>query len=208
MSYDADDNEQDEIVALDTQTLELRYRFGRSLLNCAQQMAVGGEELFVCDQDADRLQVFSLAGEHRRSIAGEWKKPEKVCFAKDRLYLVEPVLGQEGVGRRIFVLSLQGDTLQVYAHPEGHHYLRLDLPFRREAVGVHVWARAGPGVGRGAANRSTAFPRQNIIFSAAVYAVYARSPLFMLRVLCYMKILGVRRLANRIWRARLMLFIQ
>ena len=30
-----------------------------------------------------------LTGEHRRSITGEWKKPEKLCFAKDRLYLVE-----------------------------------------------------------------------------------------------------------------------
>lgn len=30
-----------------------------------------GEELFVCDYGNDRLQVFSLAGEHRRSIAGE-----------------------------------------------------------------------------------------------------------------------------------------
>ena len=49
----------------------------------------GGEELFVCDSTNDRLQVFSLAGEHRRSITGEWKRPKALCFVKDRMYLVE-----------------------------------------------------------------------------------------------------------------------
>ena len=40
----------------------------------------------------------------------------RLCFAKDRLYLLEhhevPVRG-----RRILVLSLQGDILQVVTHP-------------------------------------------------------------------------------------------
>ena len=106
-------------------------------------MAVVGEELFVCDENNNRLQVFSLAGEHRRSIAGEWKKPEKVCFAKDRLYLVESVLGQEGVGRRIFVLSLQGDTLQVYAHPEGHQFDSI-CPFDGRLL-AFMFGSDGPG---------------------------------------------------------------
>ena len=73
----------------------------------------------------DRLQVFSLAGEHRRSITGEWNRPAGLCFVKDRLYLVEEAdeEDEEGElayplqGRRIFVLSLQGDILQVYMHP-------------------------------------------------------------------------------------------
>merc|ERR1712194_222498 len=96
-------------------------------------MVVVGEELFVCDTANDRLQVFSLAGEHRRSITGEWKKPVALCLVKDRPYLVEE--GDKEVdenaddeddegellyplgGRRIFVLSLQGDTLQVYTNP-------------------------------------------------------------------------------------------
>merc|ERR1712194_321904 len=87
---------------------------------------VVGEELFVCDSKNDRLQVFSLAGEHRRSITGEWKKPVALCFVKDRLYLVEEAdkeVDEEGEllyplrGRRIFVISLQGDTLQVYTNP-------------------------------------------------------------------------------------------
>ena len=89
-------------------------------------MAVVGEELFVCDTGNDRLQVFSLAGEHRRSITGEWKRPRSLCFVKDRLYLVEETDDEEDEegelinplqGRRIFVLSLQGETLQVYTHP-------------------------------------------------------------------------------------------
>ena len=119
--FDEGDYTHDEIVALDAQTLQPRHRFGLSLLNDARGMAVVGEELFVCDQNNDRLQVFSLAGEHRRSITGEWKRPISLCFAKDRLYLVqnddEGDLMNPLTRRRIFVLSLQGDTLQVYTHP-------------------------------------------------------------------------------------------
>ena len=124
--YDEDgDSTQDEIVALDAQTLQPRHRFGLSLLHGAVGMAVVGEELFVSDLGNDRLQVFSLAGEHRRSITGEWKRPIALCSVKDRLYLIEEAdkaRDEEGnlinpqPGRRIFVLSSQGDTLQVYTH--------------------------------------------------------------------------------------------
>ena len=77
-------------------------------------MAVVGEELFVCDKENDRLQVFSLAGEHRRSITGEWVLPLALCLVKDRLYLTEArdsIEGREGEftnppsSRRIFALS-------------------------------------------------------------------------------------------------------
>ena len=77
---------------------------------------MGGDELYVCDNH--RLQVFSLAGEHRRSIVGEWRSPITLCFAKDRLYLLEESNHEVPVqGRRILVLSLQGDILQVVTHP-------------------------------------------------------------------------------------------
>ena len=125
--YDDDDNTQDEIVALDAQTMQPRHRFGLSLLNDTRGMAVAGEELFVCDCGNDRLQVFSLAGEHRRSITGEWKRPLTLCFVKDRLYLLEEYDDEDDddnlnplQGRRIFVLSLQGETLQVYTLPVRH----------------------------------------------------------------------------------------
>jgi len=115
---------RDEIIALDAQTLQPRHRFGLGLLNLATQLAVVGDELFACDTGNHRLQVFSLAGEHRRSITGEWKSPLSLCFAKDRLYLVERERGgnededgDEFQGRRILVLSLQGDLLQVVTHP-------------------------------------------------------------------------------------------
>jgi len=124
---DSDDNDDeddppDEIIALDAQTLQLRHRFGLGLgLNDAyrldaRQLTVVGDELFVCDASNDRLHVFSLTGEHRRSITGEWRSPQHLCFAKNRLYLVE---GRSyGVhGRRILVLTLQGDILQIYKHP-------------------------------------------------------------------------------------------
>ena len=114
----ADDGTTDEIIALDAQTLELRHRFGLGLFDGAQQLAVVGDELYVCDIWNDRLQVFSLTGEHRRSITGVWRWPRRLCCAKDRLYLVEG--GQDSIsvqGHRILVLSLQGDILQVVTHP-------------------------------------------------------------------------------------------
>ena len=126
-------DEQLEIIALDAQTLQLRHRFGLGLLNGPAQLAVVGEELYACDTGNHRLQVFSLTGEHRRSITGEWRSPLRLCFAKDRLYLVERDPEDEDheededgesaepafplQGRRILVLSLQGDILQVVTHP-------------------------------------------------------------------------------------------
>ena len=123
--FDEDDNTLDEIVALDAQTLQPRYRFGLSLLSGACYLVVVGEELFVCDKGNDRLQVFSLAGEHHRSVTGEWKRPSSICVMQDRRYLVEdyeseaygPYKDCQTRARRIFVLSLRGDTLQVYQIP-------------------------------------------------------------------------------------------
>ena len=114
------DYAEDEIVALDAQTVQPRYRFGLGLLDNPHGLAVVGEELFVCDTYNDCLQVFSLAGEHRRSITGEWERPGALCFVKDRLYLVE--MADDGTdhfreprrGTRIIVLSLQGDILEIY----------------------------------------------------------------------------------------------
>ena len=126
------DPEQDEIIALDAQTLQPRYQFGLSMLRNACGLVVREEEVFVCDKGNSRIQVFSLAGEHRRSITGEWKGPVALCLVKDRLCLIEEdddERDDEGElicplrGRRIFVLSLQGDTLQVYTNPvEGQRF--------------------------------------------------------------------------------------
>ena len=114
--------EPDAIIAVDAQTLQPRHRFGLGLLNDAHQLVVVADELYVCDTGNDRLQVFSLSGEHRRSITGDWKSPMSLCFAKDRLYLVESDRQDDRdpspvQGRRILVLSLEGDILQVVTHP-------------------------------------------------------------------------------------------
>ena len=121
--------EEDEIIALDAQTMQLRSRFGRGLLSGAEHMCVNANELYVCDTINARLQVFSLAGEHRRSIVGEWQFPNHLCFVNDRMYLhVDPSeedddagqqlgLGSNVYRRRILVLSLEGDVLQVFTHP-------------------------------------------------------------------------------------------
>ena len=87
--YKKVNRKKDEIIALDAQTLQLRHRFGLGLLDDASQPAVVGDELYVCDTSKDCLQVFSLTGEHRRSVTGAWRSPEQLCFAKGRLYLVE-----------------------------------------------------------------------------------------------------------------------
>ena len=130
--YDRSEDDRDEIIALDAQTLQLRHRFGRGLLNGVEYLAVVADELYVCDAGNHRLQVFSLIGEHRRSITGEWRSPLWLCFAKDRLYLTERVEDEDHEededgesagpafplqGCRILVLSLQGDILQVVTHP-------------------------------------------------------------------------------------------
>ena len=132
VAFEEDDTEHDEILALDAASLQLRYRFGQSLLNDARNLEVVGDELFVCDRNNDRLQVFSLAGEHRRSITGAWKQPVLLCYVHDRLFLVEdpellPEQGDNALrGRRIFVLSLQGHTIEVYTHPvEGRYFCSL-----------------------------------------------------------------------------------
>ena len=132
VAFEEGDTEHDEILALDAASLQLRYRFGRSLLNDARNLEVVGDELFVCDRNNDRLQVFSLAGEHRRSITGAWKQPVLLCYVHDRLFLVEdpellPEQGDNALrGRRIFALSLQGRTIEVYTHPvEGRYFCSL-----------------------------------------------------------------------------------
>ena len=118
----------DEIIALDAQTMQLRSRFGHGLLDGAPHICVFADELYVCDCGNRCLQVFSLTGEHRRSIVRECVWPDHLCFVNDRMYLhVDPSEEDERVGRRrgldqiyrrrILVLSLQGDVLQTFTHP-------------------------------------------------------------------------------------------
>ena len=128
---------------MDAQTLQLRHRFGRGLLNNAQQLAVAGDELYVCDTNNHRLQVFSLtqASTAARSRARGGRREHLCCVQRTAstssskntslatttttttttTTMTTPMTSAaplRGVtGRRILVLSLQGDILQVVTHP-------------------------------------------------------------------------------------------
>ena len=135
------DGEQDEVVAFDTPTLELRLRFGGDKFkeeaygmfkSDACGMAVVGGELYVGDRTAWSVHVFSLAGEHLRELFGDWREPKYLLHVNGRLYLSEQddEIDEEAeygewsqerkeAGRRVFVLTLEGQTLQVWKAPGG-----------------------------------------------------------------------------------------
>ena len=150
----SDQDPPDEILALDAQSMQLRYRFLLPF-NDVLGLAVVGEELFVYSRDLarlrmDSLEVFSLAGEHRRSITGEWKQPAALCHVKDRLYLIEDARTGTGGpspslhGKRIFVLSVQGDTLQVYPMAvEVHYFSGTLIYFKGVLLAEHRVLRGG-----------------------------------------------------------------
>jgi len=129
------------LVALDAMTLEERIPFfgGHVLANGpVRAMVVVNEELYVSDERRAALQVFSLRGEHLREVQGAWRQPAALCFREDRLYLIERPYGEEAyggplpevlegelvvddrcvAGDRIFVLTLQGETLCITSRYE------------------------------------------------------------------------------------------
>ena len=141
LPIDPDDEVQDEdtyLTAFDADSLEYRFGFGsrdhftgRSDAGAAG-LAVHGDELFACDKEGHRLQVFSFTGQHRRTIQGDFRRPESICFDQDRLYLIEDLCepdkhddavtaaDKQRAGRCIKVLSPEGKTLQVLCIPPGH----------------------------------------------------------------------------------------
>jgi len=103
-----------EILTFDALTLEHRNSFGRASFPSARKryMAVIQAELFVTNEEYERLQVFSLDGERLRTVRGDWITPGPMCAVKDRLFLIEG-----STGRRIFVLAQEGNEVQVCAPP-------------------------------------------------------------------------------------------
>ena len=140
MEYD-DEDDEDEVLAFDANTLTLRFTFGRGIFKKdAFGITPVGNELYICDRRARSLQVFSLAGEHLREVRGDWRQPHSLCFFSDRLFLVErdgedeenddeyeededlddmESQAKREAGKRIFVLTPQGETLQVWKAPKG-----------------------------------------------------------------------------------------
>ena len=125
------------IVALDAVTLEQRLHFGRGVFDGeVYGLAVVGDELYVGDRSGRSIRVFSLAGEHLREIKGDWREPSSLAYYHNRLYLTEKTgegeewrgadegedpddeetwsEGKKSAGKRIFALTPEGETLQVW----------------------------------------------------------------------------------------------
>ena len=113
-------------------------------------MAAVGDELYVGDRQGFCLQVFSLAGQHLREVRGDFRQPHSILHFHGRLYLVEhdgaiekeldddvddddeeewPQARHEA-GKRIVVLSPEGETLQVWKPPENAD---------REVLNTAIW---------------------------------------------------------------------
>ena len=117
------------VLVLDPLTLEYQRGFGadRLLCLCRPSLALSGNELFVldfvrADEENQRpghccLKVFSLAGEYLREMRGSW------CRYHEHLVesVFEHVNGRLYIAhydsKRIHVLTLQGEVLQVYEVP-------------------------------------------------------------------------------------------
>ena len=125
-----DDDESDEsdplpdkISVFDATTLELCLEFGEGVLENPHGMATVGDELFVCDTGVNQnsIFVFDQRGQIKRCINGTWRKPQYICSNQDRLFLVESTDSMTNLhdepeyacGKRIFVLSLTGEELNV-----------------------------------------------------------------------------------------------
>ena len=125
VTYDDDPETQlvDQMVVLNATTLEFCFNFGKGILGEAHQTVIVGDELLVCDTSFAEhcITVFDENGKWKRKINGPWRKPKYICHENDRLYLVEchnsmtthHKTREDACARRIFVLSLTGETLQV-----------------------------------------------------------------------------------------------
>ena len=129
------------IVALNAHTLELQFAFGSDVFSTniadpiqprtAVGMTVAGNALYIGRAHSNCLRVFSLDGVHLpgRAISGDFRQPEQVHHFNGRLYLLEEEGWDEEIitdwdegecvenasqNKRVFELSLQGETLQVW----------------------------------------------------------------------------------------------
>jgi hypothetical protein len=136
-----DETETQTFLGFDARTLEERFRFEVPIHLRERDigdMTVVADEVFCADPEARCLHVFSLSGEHLRDVRGPFREPCFVEHYNGRLFVCEypgrdeeewaeergpngEVLREEdwsaekkAAGRRIFVLTPQGETLQVF----------------------------------------------------------------------------------------------
>jgi len=134
------------IVAFDPVTLQRRLHFGRGVFRKGiYGLAFVGDELYAGDKNARSIRVFLLAGVHLREIKGDWREPCHLLHHSSRLYLSEhdgdnedwpdadegedaldPQTWSEernSAGKRIFVLTPEGEALQVYHTDNSIHQM-------------------------------------------------------------------------------------
>jgi len=113
----------DALVCLDADTLTERFRFGEDFFDedgYLAGLAVFNDEVYAADSSEPCVRVFSLTGEYRREVRGAFHKITSMVCANERLYVAEyPTADEEKdptrkCGRRILMLSPNGETLQVY----------------------------------------------------------------------------------------------
>ena len=125
------------IVAFDPVTLQRRLHFGRGVFSKEiYGLAFVGDELYAGDRRGRSIRAFSLAGANLREIKGDWREPCQLLHHSSRLYLVEQEGDDENwhdadegedeedpqtwsknrkaAGKRILVLTPEGETLQVW----------------------------------------------------------------------------------------------
>lgn len=113
----------DQMTILDATTLGFFHNFGRQEVESPHDSVWVGDELFVCDNSPENhcLTVFAEDGRFLRQIDFPGRRPKYINNVKDRLYVVECTDSstnhhgprEEACGKRIFVLSLTGEKLQV-----------------------------------------------------------------------------------------------
>ena len=121
------DDYKQELLALDAVSLSVRFTIAPDVLGVARLsgLAVCGDELFVGNTRDSSIRVLSLSGEPRRVLSAEtggWRSPRTLCCVGDRLYLTEARdygldEASRMTARRVFVLTPEGETLQVYNSP-------------------------------------------------------------------------------------------
>ena len=110
------------VVALDAKSLQFKFAFTHKSSEGAIEpcgVACGSGEVFVADQNAHQVQVFSATdGAHVRSLGengtkpGQFKSPSGIVVLRGVLFVAEYV------GQRVQALQLDGTPIQVLQVPD------------------------------------------------------------------------------------------
>ena len=110
------------VVALDAKSLQFKFAFTHKSSEGAIEpcgVACGSGEVFVADQNAHQVQVFSATdGTHVRSLGengtkpGQFKSPSGIVVLRGVLFVAEYV------GQRVQALQLDGTPIQVLQVPD------------------------------------------------------------------------------------------